>query len=182
MLIVRPSQASAAPPLRGLQLIAAFKFVKAAVLIAGGCGALGLWGPWSGGWVQHWLEGLALSHGHRLAAMLAGRALTLLDSAGPNRLHALAAGAFLYATVFLVEGVGLALRRRWAVYLTVAVTISFLPVEVAALWRRWTLPRVGTLVLNTVVVVYLLVQLRNERRLRPEGSDDPHLLTGTLIP
>jgi uncharacterized membrane protein (DUF2068 family) len=158
------ARASVASQHRGLQLIAAFKFVKAAVLIAAGFGALGLWGPWSGGWVQHWLEGLALNHGHRLAALLAERALALVDSAGPRGLHALAVGAFLYATIFVVEGYGLARTRRWAEYLTVAVTITFLPIELVAVWHRWTLPRVGTIVLNIGVVVYLLVLLRAGRQ------------------
>jgi uncharacterized membrane protein (DUF2068 family) len=165
------AHASAAPPHRGLQLIAAFKFVKAAVLIAGGCAAVGLWGPGRSAWVHHWLQGLALDHGHRLAATVAGRALTLLGSAGPHRRHALAAGAFLYAAVFIVEGVGLALARRWAVYLTLAVTISFLPIEAVALWYRWTLPRVATIVLNGGVVVYLLTQLRTGPGPR-QGADD----------
>jgi uncharacterized membrane protein (DUF2068 family) len=164
------ARASATPPHRGLQLIAAFKFVKAAVLIAGGLGALGLWGPGGGTWVQHGLEALALSHGHRLAAKVAGRALALLDSAGPRELRALAAGAFLYAAVFLVESYGLARARRWAVYLTIAVTLSFLPIEVVALWHRWTLPRVGTIVLNGGVVVYLLVHLQTSRRQRQSAA------------
>lgn len=168
----------AAPPvspsrtLRGLQLIAVFKFVKAAVLIAGGLGVLGLWGPRAGAWVQHGLEGLALRHGHHLAARLAEGTLALFDSAGPRRLHALAGGAFLYATVFLVEGYGLARARRWAVYLTAAVTISFLPVEMVAVWHRWTLPRVGTMVLNGAVAVYLLLQLRTGRS-RGDGRQSP---------
>lgn len=156
------AQASAVPPHRGLKIIAAFKFVKATVLIAAGLGGLGLFGPGRSAWVHHWLVGLALNTGHRLAAKLAGAALGLLGSLGSHR-HALAAGAFLYATVFLVEGVGLARDRRWAVYLTIAVTISLLPIEAASLWYRWTLPRVGTILLNTAVVVYLLLQLQADR-------------------
>jgi len=163
------------PRHRGLQLVAAFKFTKAAVLIAAGFGALGLWDPGRDAWVQHWLHGLALSPGRHLGAMLAGRALALLGSAGPGRLHALAAGAFLYAIVFLVEGFGLARARRWAMYLTVAVTTSLLPIEVVALWYRWTLLRVGTLVLNIAVVVYLLLQLRNSRGSRQTTERDAAL-------
>lgn len=157
------AQASAVPPHRGLKFIAAFKFVKATVLIAAGLGGLGVWGPGRSAWIHHWLVGLALNTGHHLAAKLAGGVLALLGSVGSHR-HALAVGAFLYATVFLVEGVGLARDRRWAVYLTVAVTISFLPIEAASLWYRWTLPRVGTILLNTAVVVYLLLQLQADRR------------------
>lgn len=144
----------------GLQIIAAFKFLKAAALIAAGFAALGLLNPGNATWVQDWLERLALGQGHALASSIAARALALLDLAGPTRLHQLALGAFLYAALFLVEGVGLARQRRWAEYLTVVVTTSFLPLEIVALYRRWTLPRAGTLILNVAVVAYLVWQLR----------------------
>src|SRR5258706_7194534 len=152
---------------RVLRLIAAFKFVKAAVLVAGGIGALRLLSPDRAASVQDWLEGLVLERGDHVAAAVAERALALLDLAGPNGLSKLAVGAFLFATLFVVEGVGLALARRWAEYLTVAVTTSFLPVEAVALWRRWTLPRAGTIVVNVAVVAYLLAQIwvrRGSRR------------------
>jgi uncharacterized membrane protein (DUF2068 family) len=148
----------------GLQIIAAFKFIKAAALITGGLAALGMLTPNKVSWVQDWLEQLALGQGHALASSIAARVLALLDLAGPTRLRQVALGAFLYATLFLVEGVGLARQRRWAEYLTVIVTTSFLPLEIGALYRRWTLPRAATLVLNVAVVAYLLWQLREGRR------------------
>ena len=144
----------------GLQIIAAFKFLKAAALIAASFAALGLVNPGNATWIQNWLERLALGQGHALASSIAARALALLDLAGPTRLHQLALGAFLYAVLFLVEGVGLARQRRWAEYLTLVVTTSFLPLEIVALYRRWTLPRAGTLILNVAVVAYLIWQLR----------------------
>ena len=55
----------------------------------------------------------------------------------------------LYATVFLVEGIGLWRGKKWAEYLTIGVTASLLPVEVMALVHRVTLVRVATLVINT---------------------------------
>jgi uncharacterized membrane protein (DUF2068 family) len=148
----------------GLQIIAAFKFVKAAALIAASGGALGLLNPVHATWVEDWLERLALGRGHALASSLAARALALMDLAEPTRLREVAVGAILYASLFVVEGVGLARQRRWAEYLTVAVTTSFLPFEVDALYHRWTFPRAGTLILNVSVVLYLLWQLREGRR------------------
>jgi uncharacterized membrane protein (DUF2068 family) len=148
----------------GLQIIAVFKFVKAVALIAAGFATLGMLNPDKATWVQDRLEELALGQGHALASSLAARALALMDLAGPTRLRQVALGAFLYATVFLVEGVGLARQRRWAEYLTVTVTTSFLPVEIGALYRHWTAPRAGTLILNVAVVAYLLWQLREGRR------------------
>ena len=150
---------------RILRLIAAFKFVKAAVLIIVGIGALRLLSPERAAAVQGWLEGLVLEQGHHVISMVADRALALLNLAGRKQFSDLAIGAFLFATVFVVEGIGLALARRWAEFLTVAVTTSFLPVEAVALWHRFTLLRAGTMTLNAAVVVYLLAQLWTKRGL-----------------
>ncbi|MEP7325443.1 MAG: DUF2127 domain-containing protein [Gemmatimonadota bacterium] len=148
----------------GLRIIAAFKFVKGAALIVIGFGTLGLLSPERNLKAQSWLEGLALNSGSDFASAGAGRLLRVLHLSGPTRLREIAIGAFLYAAVFLVEGVGLAMARRWAEYLTVAVTVSFLPFEVVALIKRWTWFRTGTLVLNLVVVAYLIVRLRVDRK------------------
>ncbi len=153
---------------RILRLIAAFKFVKAAVLIVVGIGALKLLSSDRAVAVQDWLEGLVLERGHHVVSMVADRALALLNLAGRKEFSNLAIGAFLYATLFVVEGVGLVLARRWAEYLTAAVTTSFLPVEAVALWHRWTVLRAGTIVLNVAVVVYLLAQLWTQRGLHRE--------------
>ena len=148
-------------PQRGLQVIAAFKFVKAIGLLAAGFGALRLVDPGRAAWAQDWLERLAF--GHHTGASLAADALKLLNFGETNHFGRLAAGAVVLAALYVVEGVGLALARRWAEYLTVVVGISFLPIEVAALAHGVTLPRSLALVLNIAVVWYLIVQLRRVR-------------------
>jgi uncharacterized membrane protein (DUF2068 family) len=65
-----------------------------------------------------------------------------------------------YATVELVEGVGLWLQRRWAEYLTVVATAAFLPIEVHDLIRAVTPTRLAAFALNVAAVVYLLVAKR----------------------
>lgn len=151
-------------PHRGLQLIAIFKFLKAAVLVAAGLASLGLLSPVRIALMEAWLERLALGHGHRLIAALAGHAEALLGSAGSRRLLELAIGAFLYASLFLVEGVGLVRAKRWAEYLTVITTSSYLPVEGLALRRYPALAPAVTMVLNVAVVTYLVLRLRADRR------------------
>ena len=69
-------------------------------------------------------------------------------------------GALLYASVFLVEGIGLWRGKKWAEYLTIGVTASLLPLEVVAVVHRVTLVRVATLVINTAVIAYLVWELR----------------------
>lgn len=141
---------------RGLLLIAIFKYAKAALLIVVGLGAAHLvsaeWQAKSAQWLSH----LASARPREFLQRSLGRLLHL----GPRKLEALAVGAWLYATVFLVEGTGLFLQRRWAEYLTVIVTISFIPFEVFELANDVTAARIVALVLNIAVVVYLIVRLR----------------------
>jgi len=93
----------------------------------------------------------------------------------PARLELVALGAFLYAGLFTVEGVGLWLRLRWAEYLTVIATTPFLPLEVFELIKQLTLPRVTALLVNLLVVAYLIYRLR---RSRPEDHASPTPLIG----
>ena len=90
-------------------------------------------------------------------------ALVFVSRLTPERLEALGIGAFLYAALFTTEGIGLWLGKRWAEYLTVIATGSFVPFEVYELARRPGLPRVAALVLNLAVVAYLIHHLRRRR-------------------
>lgn len=152
------------PGLTGLEIIAGFKFLQAATLIAAGLGALGLMNAGVSEAAQEWLERLALGSGERLAGMAANRLLPYFNAATPRQFGAIGLGAFLYAAVFLVEGVGLWRGKRWAEYLTIAVTTSLLPFEAAAVVNRVTLLRVATLAINLFVVAYLVWELRSRNR------------------
>ena len=108
-----------------LYLIAAFKMVKAAMLFLIGAGVIAVAREGgAGGDLVRWIEALALDPRNRHIEHL----LEAVGTASQERLHELGVGALAYATVFLVEGVGLALRRHWAEYLTILVTLSFIPI------------------------------------------------------
>jgi uncharacterized membrane protein (DUF2068 family) len=61
-----------------------------------------------------------------------------------------------YATLTLVEGIGLYLEKAWGEFLTLAITASFLPWEILEIVRRLTWFHVGLLTINILVFVYLL--------------------------
>ena len=103
---------------------------------------------------------LGIYPGHSLLGAL--DRLATLDHTTEKRL---AVCALAYAAVFLVEGVGLVLRRRWAEWLTVVVTASFIPIEIYELVEHFGAGKVITLVLNAAVVAYLV-----RRRLQEAGS------------
>ena len=147
----------------GLRLIALFKFFKATLLIAVCLGALQLLNPDVAASAQRWATAFATSSDRRLLQHLLARAAGL----SATRLELVALGAFLYAALFTTEGVGLWRRRRWAEYLTVVATASFLPIEIFELAQRLTLTRLTALMLNLLVVAYLMYRLR---RSHPEGG------------
>lgn len=65
-----------------------------------------------------------------------------------------------YAVLEAVEAVGLWRERRWAEYLTVVATATFIPLEVHELVQRVTWLRMAALVINVAVVAYLVVAKR----------------------
>ncbi|HTK48041.1 MAG TPA: DUF2127 domain-containing protein [Gemmatimonadaceae bacterium] len=152
------------PGFKGLEVIAAFKFLQAAGLILAGLGAFGLMHPAVSDFAQEWLERLAVSKRERFAVAAATRALPLFAAATPRHFAVIGTGLLLYACVFLTEGIGLWRGKKWAEYLTIAVTASLLPLEGAALWNRVTLVRVLTLLINTLVIAYLVWELRARQR------------------
>jgi uncharacterized membrane protein (DUF2068 family) len=68
----------------------------------------------------------------------------------------LAVGLAVYALIELTEGVGLWRGKRWGEYFAMVATSVFLPYEVYDLTVKITWLRVGALVINLLLVVYLV--------------------------
>jgi len=68
--------------------------------------------------------------------------------------------ATAYAVVEGVEAVGLWLEKRWAEYLTAIATAGFLPFEIHELTKKVTVLRVGALVVNVAILVWLVWRKR----------------------
>lgn len=155
-----------------LRVIGVFKFLQGLLLIVTGLGALGLLNPeWQQSFVD-WLDALSLREGRRLTSALASRAVDAVGAASLERLVLVAIGCFAYGSVFVVESIGLWLGKRWAEYLTTIVTASLLPFEVYELVEKVSVPRVATLVVNLLVLVYLVWKLVSQRPGR-QGADSP---------
>jgi uncharacterized membrane protein (DUF2068 family) len=153
---------------RGLRLIAAFKLLKACALIAVGVGALGLLHKDVAAIVEHWINMFRVDpHNHFMDLLLTK--LSILDD---RRLKELSVGTFIYAGIFLVEGVGLALKKRWAEYFTIISTSSLLPIEIYELVRRLSIGKSLVLAINLAVVAYLIFELRRypKQRQKDEGN------------
>jgi uncharacterized membrane protein (DUF2068 family) len=145
---------------RGLMAIAALKFVNGIGLLAIGLGAL----HYLHGDIEkdfaHWMELLRADPHNKYLIWL----LEKLSNVDEHRLRQLSVGTFFYSALFLLEGTGLALAKRWAEYLTIITTASLMPVELYELYVRLTWPRGVVLVVNIVVVAYLVVELKRTRK------------------
>ena len=112
------------------------------------------------GWASGMLHALSSARSGRggvSAHGLTAGLLTHLAQVDPHSLAVLAAIASAYAVVSGFEAVGLWRERRWAEYLTALSTAGFLPIELHELIARVTVVRVGTMIVNLVILAYLLV-------------------------
>lgn len=108
-----------------------------------------------------------------------------LQTVTPGNVRATALATFLYGLFLIVGGTGLAIRAKWAIWLTIGESAFFIPIEVFELMRRrprsefaeesvpapppvhhlFPHPKIGlaiVLALNIFIVWYLL---KNRQRL-----------------
>jgi uncharacterized membrane protein (DUF2068 family) len=144
----------------GLMAIAALKFVNGIGLLALGLGALHFLNGDLPKEFAHWMDLLRADPHNRYLLWLVQK----LSNVDEHRLRQLSVGTFFYSALFLCEGTGLAMAKRWAEYLTIVTTASLMPLEIYEIYLRTTWPRVVVLAVNIVVVAYLVVELRRTRR------------------
>jgi uncharacterized membrane protein (DUF2068 family) len=147
-----------------LILIAAFKLLHALLFVAVGVGAYKLLHKDVGDLLTRMAEHLRHSPETRFINFLLKYAPLIND----RLLRRIGEVFFLYAGLDLIEGIGLYLEKVWAEYLTLAITASFLPLEIFEVYRRLTPVRVGLLTANALVFVYLLKVVTDRNRGRSE--------------
>lgn len=102
------------------------------------------------------LDGAVAETGQQASRSFVTRSLHELLTLRRGAIEVLLVTAIAYAVLEGVEAVGLWRERRWAEYLTVIATVGFLPFEVIELSEKVTVFRVGALVVNIAVLVWLL--------------------------
>ncbi len=142
-----------------LRLIAVFKLLKAALLIAIGVGVLKLLHRDLAGLVEYWADVLRLDPSNRYINAALEKASVLT----PHRIKELGLGSVIYGGLFLTEGVGLWFLKRWAEWFTVIITSSLLPIEVYEIHRHPSVVKVAVLVVNVAIVAYLVYQIRSKK-------------------
>jgi uncharacterized membrane protein (DUF2068 family) len=150
---------------RWLVVIAGYKFLLSLMFIAVGIGALRLLHQDIDDVIGKIGDLLRFNPESRFVNFLYDRA-SLINDPLLKRIGAL---AFSYAGLSLAEGIGLYLEKAWGEYLTIAITASFLPWEIFEVFHRVTWVRVGLLVVNAFVFIYLLKIVVGRRKL-PENE------------
>jgi uncharacterized membrane protein (DUF2068 family) len=143
---------------RLIRLIAVFKLMKATLLIAVGMSALHLLHKDVAMESTHWVAVLGLDPGNRYVE----KALEELANLTPQKIRGLGAVSFFYAGLFLIEGIGLWLVKRWAEWFSVILTSSLVPFEVYEIHRHPSVLKCIVLMVNIAVVGYLVYRIRNE--------------------
>ncbi len=136
----------------GLRAVATFEALKGAVVVGLGITLFA---------VHRHAEDFAASllfHLHmdpdrRLAHMLMDAATRVTDA----RLLTIAAAALTYSAVRFVESWGLWNKRVWAEWFALLSGAMYLPWEILKLVERVDWERIGVLLINIVIIVYMLI-------------------------
>ncbi|MFZ2642184.1 MAG: DUF2127 domain-containing protein [Verrucomicrobiia bacterium] len=143
-----------------LRIIAVFKLVKAMLMMLVALGARALVSHDLSRWAHGMTGELQMQmHSHYVQLLLAK-----LGAMQPHSLEAISAVAFGFAVLLATEGVGLWLEKRWAEYLTIAITTALVPIELYEICLHATAMKLVVLCANAAVVGYLVAVLRRERR------------------
>jgi uncharacterized membrane protein (DUF2068 family) len=151
---------------RWIMLIGAFKLAQALLFVLLGIGAIRLLHRDLVEIAEHFIYQLRFINPE---GRLVNLVLVKVAQIDPHRLRQISAAIFVIAALDALEGMGLVLEQAWAEFVTLILTASLLPLEMWELIRRVTWMKLGLIVINLAVVVYLLfyVRLRMlERRAR----------------
>jgi len=146
---------------RGLLLIGLFKLAKAFFFFGIGVGAIHLLHKDLEDEVMRLALKFRFDPENRFVSLL----LDKVDLIDAHRLRQISVATFGYSALALTEGVGLLLEKVWAEYLTLILTISFLPWEFYELARRPDWFRLSLLLINLAVLWYLVWLLRRKKLL-----------------
>jgi uncharacterized membrane protein (DUF2068 family) len=143
-----------------IRLIAVFKLLKAASLLVMGFGILKLMHTNMAVHLRHWIAMLGFDPGNRIMS----RAIQKVTNISPNKIRDFGVVSFIYAGLFLTEGIGLWLMKRWAEWFTIVITSSLLSLEIYEIFHRPTPIKILVLIINIAVVAYLLYRITSERQ------------------
>jgi uncharacterized membrane protein (DUF2068 family) len=149
---------------RWLIIIGTFKILEGVLFVLLGLGVVRLLHRDIGDMLLRAAMALRLDTESRFVNLLLEKVQLLT----PHKMRLISVGIFLKAGLDFVEGIGLALEKSWAEWLTIGLTASFLPWEIFEIAKHFTWMKVGITLLNVLVLIYLVwvqrLRLRAQRR------------------
>ena len=143
-----------------IRLIAIFKLLKAITLIAIGVGALKLLHRDVFSTLEHWVAVSGIDPGNRWVE----RGIEKASNLSHAKVKGLGIVSFIYAGLFLTEGIGLWRMKRWAEWFTIIITSSLVPVEIYEQYRHPSATKILVLIINIAVVIYLIYRIRTHKQ------------------
>ena len=143
----------------GLFFIGLFKLAKAVFFLGVSLGALHFIHHSLPSTVERIIRELHFDPENRLVDLV-------MDEVGQithHKLRLISMGTSLYAMLCTTEAYGLLRRRVWAEFVTLWLSVSFVPWELYEIMRRPTPWHFGILLVNLVIVAYLLWLLRRKK-------------------
>lgn len=139
---------------RALNWIAGYNLAKGLLFLVVALSLLGLLDKDIDGMVGKWIGSLGISLENEHVVALLAR----LDLVTDRQLKVLSGVTSLFGGVFVTEGIGLFFKQRWAEFLTVVVTASFIPIEIFESFKHFGPLKLVLLAVN-VAIVWILVRL-----------------------
>jgi uncharacterized membrane protein (DUF2068 family) len=135
----------------GIRIIAGAKILKGVIFSFLTLGVFDLVHKDVAALALHFVQILRISPENRYVELLLVK-VGLIDPREIRRLGELSA---LYASVELIEGLGLWFGTAWAEYVVVVSTGIFIPEECLSLFRKFTWFRLSVLVVNAAILAYV---------------------------
>jgi uncharacterized membrane protein (DUF2068 family) len=151
----------------GLLAIGLFKLGKSVFFLCLGLGAIHLLHKDLADEIVRLATALKFDPESRFVSVM----LDKVDLIDAHRLRQISVATLAYSGLALTEGVGLLLQKVWAEYLTLILTVSFLPWELFELARRPSWFRLGLLAINLLVLGYLLWLLQRKKLFSASSAD-----------
>jgi uncharacterized membrane protein (DUF2068 family) len=138
--------------IKGVRTVATFEAAKGLVVIAAGLGIISLRHKDIWGVAESFLEFLHANPHHHYVGVF----INLVSRISDVHLWKIAAVAGAYAILRFVEAFGLWYALPWAEWMAFVSGAIYIPFEFVDLVRRPTPLRLGILVANTLIVLYML--------------------------
>jgi len=154
--IHEPMTTTRQPGDRGLMLIGGFKLIEGSLLAVFALGVLRIPLQDLVDVIEGWKS---LLHSDANSEFLGGL-LQKLSAVSETELKQISGVILIFAGIFLTQGIGLMMKKRWAEYLTVIATGLVIPLELYEMIKHFAVAKLILLAINVAIVWFLIWVLR----------------------